>query len=127
MPDTQTARVDHIPVLWVEPPASHAPRRLALFLTGLSGSKEATLPFLHDLAAAGSVALSFDLWQHGERGTESREALVARVFGNFRRHAWPIIGQTALDTLRVIDWAVAALGTEPDVRMGGISTTRSTR
>jgi dienelactone hydrolase len=34
---------------------------------------------------------------------------------------WPIIGQTILDTLRVIDWAVATLDVSPHIYMGGIS------
>lgn len=34
---------------------------------------------------------------------------------------WPIIGQTALDALRVIDWAAETLGAGPGVLAGGIS------
>jgi dienelactone hydrolase len=78
-------------------------------------------PFLQDIAAAGFVALSFDSWNHGERGTETQEELVSRVFGNFRRHMWPILGQTTLDTIRVVDWAMANLEVEPRVYMGGLS------
>ncbi len=116
-----TVWVDHIPVLWFEPAAARSARRLAIFLPGLSSAKESMAPYLQDLAAAGFVALSFDPWQHGERGTESQTELGTRVFGGFRRHMWPILGQTTLDTLRVIAWAVAHLGVEPHVRMGGIS------
>jgi len=114
-PSSSSAWVDHIPVLWVEPPVRHPVRRLILFLANLSGTKERTIPFLQDLAAAGFVALSFDAWQHGERGTESQEEMLSRVFGNFRRHLWPILGQTTLDTLRVIDWAVTTLDVQPRV------------
>jgi dienelactone hydrolase len=113
--------VDHIPVIWVEPVVRHPTRQLVLFLHGLSGSKEDTTSFLHDIAAAGFIALSFDPWQHGERGTELPEQLLTRVFGDFQRHMWPILGQTTLDTLKVIDWAVDTLGVEPRVAMGGIS------
>jgi dienelactone hydrolase len=96
-------------------------RQLILFLANLSGTKERTIPFLQDLAAAGFVALSFDAWQHGERGAESQQEILSRVFGNFRRHMWPILGQTTLDTLRVIDWAVATLDVQPPVYLGGLS------
>ncbi len=92
-----------------------------IFLHHLGGSKESTVPLLQDLADRAYVALSFDAWQHGERGSESPQAIVGRVFGNFRRNMWPILGQTALDTLRVIDWAIAELKVEPRVSMGGLS------
>jgi uncharacterized protein len=108
-------------VLWFEPDIQRAKRRLAILLTGLGGTKESMIPLLRDLAAAGFVALSFDPWQHGVRGTETSQQLGKRVFSNFRRNMWPILGQTALDTLRVIDWAVASLGVAPRVVMGGTS------
>ena len=113
--------VDHIPVLWLEPTVKHPERRLVLCLPGLSGTKESMVPLMKDVAAAGFYALSLDPWQHGERGTETREGISKRVLGNFRRHMWPILGHTALDTLRVIDWAVATLKVEPHVRMLGTS------
>lgn len=47
--------------------------------------------------------------------------MVTRVFGAFRKHMWPILGQTALDTLRVIDWAINELKVEPAIRLGGVS------
>ena len=114
--------VDQIPVLWLEPAVQSPERKLALALPGLSGTKESMrTPFLQDLAAAGFVAVSFDPWQHGERGTENREQLSKRVFGNFRRHFWPILGNTVLDTLRVIDWALATFDLKPPVYMVGTS------
>ncbi|HSB00500.1 MAG TPA: hypothetical protein VLE49_07610 [Anaerolineales bacterium] len=79
------------------------------------------LPYLQDLSAAGFVALSFDAWQHDERGMEGQSELATRVFNNFRRAMWPILGQTTLDTLRVIDWAITTLHMNPQVYMGGIS------
>ena len=121
-PSSLSKWVDHVPLLWLEPAASSSVRRLALALPGLSGAKESMVtPFLRDLAAAGFVAVSFDPWQHGERGTENREQLSRRVFGNFRRHFWPILGNTTIDTLRVIDWAVATLNVRPPVYMIGTS------
>lgn len=116
-----TERVDHIPVVWVEPEPQEQPRRLVIWLPGFSGTKEGVTPFLQQLAQAGFLALAFDPWQHGERGTEPPQELGPRVFGNFRRYMWPIIGQTALDSLRVIDWALTRFGLPPVVSMGGFS------
>ncbi len=118
--DLRRARVGDLPLLWAEP-AAGAPRRLVIWLPGFSGTKEGVLPQLQDLAAAGFVGLSFDPREHGERSAEGVEALRARVRGNIRRHFWPILAQTALETPPVIDWAIAELGVEPTVGMGGIS------
>ncbi|QBD82055.1 hypothetical protein EPA93_41185 [Ktedonosporobacter rubrisoli] len=115
------AWVDHIPVIWFEPQAERPRRELIIYLHPFSGTKETVLPYLQELAAAGFVALSLDAWQHGERSTESREQLQARVFGNFRRYMWPILGQTAFDLLKVTDWARATLGVEPSITVGGLS------
>lgn len=116
-----TTRIDHIPAVWLEPREPQPARRLAIFLTGLSGSKESVLSYLEDLAAAGFVALSFDTWEHGERTPLTGQQVAERTFGNFRRYMWVNIGQTALETLRVIDWALEHLGVEPQVCMGGLS------
>jgi len=121
VPTSSTTWVDHIPVLWITPPSQQPTTKLVIWLNGLSGTKEQMLPYLQDLAAAGFVALSFDAWQHGERGTEAQPELATRVFSNFRRAMWPILGQTTLDTLRVIDWAITTLHVAPDLYMGGIS------
>ncbi len=71
--------VDQIPVLWVEPPEAIRNGQLVLFLPNFSGTKDQFAPMIEELAGAGFVALSFDPWQHGERGTESRDEMVARV------------------------------------------------
>lgn len=71
---------------------------------------------------AGFVAVSFDPWLHGERGTgEPVEEIFERGMANFPHVVWPMIGQSALDTLRVIDWAIAELGIEPPCAIGGVS------
>jgi uncharacterized protein len=111
----RTGWIDHIPAVWVEPDAT--PAATALWLPPLSTNKEWVLPFLRELAGAGFLAVSFDPWQHGERGVESSEELRARVFsGGFRRHMWPILGQTTLDALRVLDHFDSG-----DVVAGGVS------
>ncbi|HTK05930.1 MAG TPA: hypothetical protein VL485_02075 [Ktedonobacteraceae bacterium] len=114
--------VEHIPLIWVSP-EQEQPARLAIWLPGLTGSKDQMVPFLQELARSGFVALSYDPWQHGERGNETSPQLGARVFGNFRHFMWPILGQTTLDALRVIDWAFAHFQGKllSSVAMGGIS------
>jgi uncharacterized protein len=112
--------VGHIPVIWLEPRQSS--NRLAVWLPGGLGRKEDTLPRLLDLAAAGFVALSFDPWLHGERASvEPPDELFARAMGNFPRVVWPMIGQSALDVLAVIDWAIEELAVEPPCYIGGVS------
>ena len=113
--------VDHIPVLWLEPAKQRPSRQLVLVVTGLGGTKEGTLPLLKDITEAGFVALSLDPWQHGERAVEPLDQLGKRVFSNFRKYFWPILGQTALDIMRVIDWAIDTLKVSPSVYMVGTS------
>jgi dienelactone hydrolase len=115
-----TADVDGIPVVWVQPEDHDGAARIALWLPWLTGTKEDTIPFLQGLASRGFTAVSFDLWQHGERGTETAEQMASRVFGGFRRHMWPILGQTTLDALRITDWAAAEFG-PTDMAAGGVS------
>ena len=117
-----SSHADHIPLIWITPDKQQPTTRLAIWLPGGMGKKEDTLPYLQQLAAAGFVAISFDPWQHGERGTgESVEQMFARAMGNFPHTVWPILGQSALDTLRVIDWAIAEFASSPPCYMGGES------
>ena len=116
-----TAKVDHIPVVWVEPRQGQARAPLAVWMPALGANKEWVVPFLGELADVGFVAVSLDPWQHGERATESAEEIRDRVYAAFRRHMWPILGQTTLDALRVIDWAVDELHAGPTVVAGGVS------
>ncbi|MBO0839554.1 MAG: alpha/beta hydrolase [Sciscionella sp.] len=111
--------VDDVPVVWIEPDGPA--KTLALWLTHLAGSKDQTLPVLRRLAGAGCVAMSFDPWRHGERGEEGAEQIFERVFGDFRRQMWPILGQTTLDGLRVLDWALAEIAPGARVVAGGVS------
>jgi len=114
-------RIDHVPAIWIEPDPRSSRGKLAVWLPWFTGAKESTEPQLRQLAAKGFTALSYDPWQHGERARESSEELETRVFGNFRRYMWPIFGQTALDALRVIDWAMANFAVGREVYAGGIS------
>jgi dienelactone hydrolase len=116
-----TGVVDSIPVIWRLPEQRRTDQAMALWLPALGMDKEGVAPFLEDLAAAGWVAISFDLWQHGQRGGESAEQIRNRVFGSYRRYKWPILGQTTVDALRVIDWAADELAADGAVVAGGIS------
>ncbi len=115
----QTTMVDGIPLLVARPDAS--PRAVALHLPAFGQTKEEAAPVLERLSQDGYIAISLDPWQHGERGKESREELAERVFGNFRRYMWPILGQTVLDTLRIADWALSEFGTKLPVTLSGLS------
>jgi dienelactone hydrolase len=113
------ALVDDVPVVWVEPEARRSGTQLALWIPWLSGDKEACVPYLRRLAVAGFVAVSLDPWQHGERASGTEVA--TRVFAEFRREMWPILGHTILDALRVVDWATRTFDTGSDLVAGGVS------
>jgi uncharacterized protein len=115
--------VDGVPVLYVRPVGNTEASKLALWLPSFAQTKESTLPYLRELAKLGFVAVSLDPWQHGERGFESPQRLISRVFepGRFRRYMWPIIGQTTLDAKRVVDWALHHLVKTDAVVAGGLS------
>lgn len=111
----------HIPVLYIEPEEPAADRKLAIFLSGLGGTKEALVPYLQEIAAHGYIALAFDNAGHGERGSEPADELVRQTFSNMRKYGWKILGQTTLDTQTVIGWAIETLQVLPEIRIGGIS------
>jgi uncharacterized protein len=122
------ASIGEIPVLWEEP-ASGAERRLVIWLPGFSSRKEDVQPYLLDLARAGYVALSFDPVDHGERSRAAEGEEFPPESGSFRdpatgkayRHFWAIMAETVAEVPAVVDWALAELGVEPPVGIGGIS------
>jgi dienelactone hydrolase len=117
-----TTHVDHIPTLWITPKERQPPTRLAIWLPWGTGTKEDTLPNLEQLASAGFLAVSFDPWYHGERGTGATpEQMFTIAMGDFPNMIWPIIGQSALDALRIIDWASAKYVITPPICIGGVS------
>jgi dienelactone hydrolase len=113
-----SATVDGIPIRWVayDRTADSAAPRIALWIPFLGGTKETVLPVLERLAGAGFFAVSFDPWQHGERSVESPEHLRDRLLGAFRRDMWPVIGQSTLDAMWVLDWVIA----HHEVSTGGV-------
>jgi dienelactone hydrolase len=113
----ETELVHGIPVRWVVDDQRQAGTpTIALWLPYLSGTKDTLVSMLERSADAGFFALSFDPWQHGERGSESAEQLRDRLLGAFRRDMWPVIGQTVLDAMAVFDWVIE----NQDVDAGGI-------
>lgn len=113
--------VEHIPVRWVEPEQLREGTNVVIFTSGFTGTAELMSPYLQQLAEEGFLAVSFDHWQHGRRGTETGSELWDRVFGNFRRRMWPILGHGVLDTARVIDWVQERFDVSPGVHAGGFS------
>jgi dienelactone hydrolase len=114
--------VDHIPLMWITPKERQQSTKLAIWLPGGTGTKEDTRPYLQQLASAGFLTISFDPWQHGERGAgETPEKMFAIAMGDFPNTIWPILGQSSLDVLKVIDWAFTEYAITPPVCIGGLS------
>lgn len=114
--------VDAIPVLHVAPAAESDRHQLALFLPYLGGTKESVAPQLTLLAERGFTAISFDPWRLGERGDGDDRAVMDQVFSHFRRDMWPILGQSTLDAIHVLDWATERFDVHADnIVAGGLS------
>jgi len=62
---------------------------------------------LERLVGAGFFAVSIDPWQHGDRSTESPTHLRDRLIAAFWRDMWPVIGQSTLDAMWVLEWIAA--------------------
>jgi dienelactone hydrolase len=113
-------KIGEIPALVVSPPDTKG-RSLILWYPGFSGTKEGTEGQLRQLAARGYVAMSPEVYQHGERRIEPQAQLPLRVRSNIRRYFWPILAKTAEETTPAIDWAIKELGVRPEVGIGGTS------
>jgi dienelactone hydrolase len=114
--------IDGIPVSLARPAPGVADRgRLVVWLPWFTGTRQLVHPQLRVLAGRGFVAASLDPWRHGERADTSMEDLFTEVFAHFRREMWPILGQTTMDTMHVVDRLLAEYELGADVRAGGIS------
>lgn len=112
--------VDGIPMVLVTPEAKNS-GEVVLWMSHLGGSAEQTRPMLERFAAAGHPAVSFDAVGHGRRGGGDPWAFASEVLAAFRRRMWPVLGQTTLEALRVLDWAQERTGRRGSVLAGGIS------
>lgn len=113
--------IDGVPVIVVIPRAEKDRHQLALFLPYLGGTKEAVEPQLALLSDEGFTAISFDPWRLGERGDGDDRAVMESVFTHFRRDMWPILGQTTLDAVHVLDWATDRFPVANNIVAGGLS------
>jgi dienelactone hydrolase len=117
----QTDVVDEIPVFWITPQGRA--KAILIHVPAFGQAKERAQPVLEYAAERGFVAVAIDAYQHGARGSEDREAITRRVFANFRREMWTIIGETALDLPRAAAWAKDRFGEMPlhltGMSMGG--------
>ncbi|MGZ4269818.1 MAG: alpha/beta hydrolase family protein [Solirubrobacteraceae bacterium] len=100
--------VEGIPVVVIVPDEPRGP--LALWMSHLGGSKERAGAMLELLAARGMPAVSFDAPGHGERAEGDSWAFAARTLAAFRARMWPLLGETTLEALKVLDWAIAETG-----------------
>lgn len=117
----ERAAVDAIPILHVPAHSEVDRHQLALFLPYLGGSKETVVPQLVHLAARGFHALSFDPWRLGGRAPVDGTS-VDRALSHFRRDVWPILGQSTLDGVHILDWAVERFDVDPEnIVVGGLS------
>ena len=114
--------VDAISLIHISSTAKTDRHQIALFLPYLGGTKETAVPQLARLANRGFTAISFDPWRLGERGDDDAGVVMQQIFSHFRRNMWPILGQTTLDAVHVLDWATDRFEVAPDnIVVGGIS------
>jgi uncharacterized protein len=107
---------DDVPLIACVP--AREPHAIVIHVPAFSQAKEQAEPILKRLVDAGYIAIGIDAYQHGERGREGRDELTARVFGNFRREMWTILGETIFDIPRVALWARKRFGQLPIHLMG---------
>lgn len=93
--------------------------RLVAWLPGGIGGMNAASRELEALAEEGFVAVSFDSWRRGTRAREAMNVFFPRSMADFARVVWPIIGNAALETLRVLDWAAREFHLAPPFFVGG--------
>ena len=111
-------RVGGVPLCWLAPPR---PSAIAIHVPAFGQAKEQASGVLDHLVARGFAAIAIDAYQHGERGTEDRDTITRRVFANFRREMWTILGETALDLPSVAEWAWKTFGASLSLHLTGLS------
>jgi len=119
---SETLFLDDIPILIVKPADMNKKTSLVIFQHGFTGYKEEMRPYLDALAEEGYLAICIDAYEHGARAIPG-DNLWNRVFesGNTRSEFWPILGHTADDLVKVMDWAQEEYNLFDKVCMGGFS------
>lgn len=114
--------VGDIPVIYIEPSGFNAskPVGMVIWLDGFTGNKERTIPYLKELADAGYLAVSFDKYMHGERGTMSASQIWEWSERAFEANFWRVLGHSSDDASSVINWAEKNF-TLSGICMGGYS------
>ena len=113
--------VDGIPVRVLAPPAGERSGKVALWIPRFGGDTSEAVPALRVLGNSGHLAVTMDPVLHGARAVESPQRLFKRTFSNFRRYMWSLMGGTALDCLRIIEWASEEYDCPNGVLTGGVS------
>lgn len=115
--------VDLIPVYYITPEGYQDgdDMKICIFLSGLSGNKESLVStYAKYILENGYTAVFFDHYLHGERAniynpttsltataeevTALRSMILSTCFKNMYRFGWEILGNTSLNTLRVLDY-----------------------
>jgi dienelactone hydrolase len=76
---------------------------------------------LERLAKRGFAAVTFELPGHGSRADCDPADHVSWVLSSFRRRMWPLLGQSTLESLRVVDWMREKFSVEGAIAAGGVS------
>ncbi len=118
---TGSSKVEQIPVMWVLPKEVTPQCKLVIWLAGGFSKMQTVLPILELLALTGYVAVSFDSWERGSRATEEPDVVATRAWANFPLVAFPILGNGALEVLRVVDWAAKEFNLSAPFAVGGRS------
>lgn len=131
--------IDMIPVYYITPEGykDGDEMKICIFLSGLSGNKEYLVrDYAKYIRDNGWTGVFFDHYLHGERAdlynpttilTSSEEAvaelrtkILTTCFKNMYRYGWEILGNSSLNTLRVLDYFYSKFPVKESV-MGGHS------
>lgn len=113
--------LDNIPIAFCRPDKYKSNNSIAVWLPYLGGSKESVKRELQMLSSYGYFAISIDLYLNGERVKNLKEDIRTLVFENFRAYMWEMLGITAMDIYRTIDWAIKTFKLNDYVVIGGLS------
>jgi dienelactone hydrolase len=110
--------VDDISICYVLPKEINS---IALWIPYLGGNRGTGASEILKLSDQGSLAISFDPWMHGEKYKNNKPSIRTRALKEFRTVMWTVLGNSTLDAMRVIDWAVKRYGVQKRIVAGGLS------